>query len=254
MSVLLNQKVQELFSNATGGTACNCSIKLSYLPQKGKRAQLPLGNCVCSTLTPEHIHFERATACQGKTIRKYFKRLIFLRLISLTLKNLNICVGRIHPEALQHETLIHLLIPHLSISQRTPQGVSCNSNRSASPTRTNWNDTYRSTNRNVTPERTNRNDTLKKTSGLWPSFNFWCYHYSSWGNTVLQRQVSDFFSSNTFFWDSQRQNIKFSSRNLSSLGYKGRYFFLKVLRQLCKFVLAQQELSNMVYWQVSKMF
>lgn len=66
-------------------------------------------------------------------------------------------------------------------------------------------------------------------------------------------KTGDFFSNNTFFRDSQRQNIKFNSRNLSSLGYKGRYLFLKVLRQLCKFVLAQQELSKKVYWQVSKM-
>lgn len=249
----LNQKVLELFSNTTGGRAYNCSIELSYLPQKGKYSQLPLGNCICSTLTPEGIHFERATACWGKTIRDYFNRLIYLRLISLTLKNLYIWVSSVHPELLQHETLIHLPIPHLSVSQRTPQGVSCTANRSASLTRTNWNDTYRSTNRNVTPRRTNRNDTLKKTSGLWPSFGIWCYHYSSWGNIVLQRQVSDFFSNNTFFRDSQRQNIKFNSRNLSSLGYKGRYLFLKVLRQLCKFVLAQQELSKKVYWQVSKM-
>lgn len=190
----LNQKVQELFSNATGGTAYNCSINLSYLPQKGKYAQLPLGNFICSTLTPEHIHFERATAYWGKIIQDYFNRLICLRLISLTLKNLYTWVSGVYLELLQHETLIHLPIPHLSVSQRTPKGVSCTANRSASLTRTNWNDTYRSTNRNVTPRRTNRNDTLKKTSGLWPSFGIWCYHYSSWGNIVLQRQVISFLT------------------------------------------------------------
>lgn len=35
-----------------------------------------------------------------------------------------------------------------------------------------------------------------------------------------------FISSNIFLWDPQRQSINFSSRNLSSLGYKGKYFFL----------------------------
>lgn len=147
-----------------------------------------------------------------------------------------------HPEALQHETLTHLTILHLFISQRTPQGIFCTSNESFSPTRTNWNDTCRSTNWNVTPGRANRNDTLRtphKTRGLWPSFDFWCYHHSPWGNTVLQRQVSAFISSNTFLWDSQRQSIMFSSRNLSSFGNKGRYFFLKVLRRLCTIFLAQ---------------
>lgn len=155
-------------------------------------------------------------------------------------------------------TLIHPPIPHLSISQRTPQGISCASNNSSSPARTNWNDTCRSTNWNVSPGRTNRNDTLqstRKTRGLWPSFDFWCYHHSPWGNTVLQRQVSAFISSNTLLRSLQRQKIQLSSRNLSSLGYKGRYFFLKVLRQVCKVLLAQQGwVSNMVYWQVSKMF
>lgn len=154
-------------------------------------------------------------------------------------------------------TLIRLPILHLPISQRTPQRIFCTSNKSFSPTRTNWNDTCRSTNWNVTSGRTNRNDTLQnphKTRGLWPSFDFWCDHHSPWGNTVLQRQVSAFISSNTFLWDSQK-HIKFSSRNSSSLGYKGRYFFLKALRQLCKISLAQLDwVSNVVYWQVSKMF
>lgn len=117
----LNQKVQELFSNATGGTAYNCSINLSYLPQKGKYAQLPLGNFICSTLTPEHIHFERATAYWGKIIQDYFNRLICLRLISLTLKNLYTWVSGVYPELLQHETLIHLPIPHLSVPKGPPR-------------------------------------------------------------------------------------------------------------------------------------
>lgn len=128
-------------------------------------------------------------------------------------------------------TLVHLPTLQFSIFQRTPQGISCSSN---------WNDTYRSTNRNVNPGRTDRNNIPHKTRGLWPSSDFWCNHHSPWGNTVLQGQVGAFISSNTFFWHSQRQSIKVTSKSLSSLGYKGRYFFLKVLRQLCKILLAQR--------------
>lgn len=123
--------------------------------------------------------------------------------------------------AVMWTALIHLPIPHLFILQRTPQGISCTSNTSFAPTRTNWNGTCRSTNSNVSQGRTNRNDTLQatpKTRWLWPSSLFWCYHYSPWGNTVLQRQVSAFIASNILLWDSKRQSIKFSSRNLSSLG------------------------------------
>lgn len=136
----------------------------------------------------------------------------------------------------------------LSIFQRTPQGTSCCSN---------WSDTYRSANRNVNTGRTDRSDTLQtphKTRGLWPSLDFWCYHHSPWGNSVLQGQVRAFISSNTFLWRSQRQSIKVSSEFIFPWLQRKIFLSESIEATLQNFTSPVGLVSNMVYWQVSKTF